>query len=105
MSLYLYQLPRHSKTLFIIATALNITDLLMSFIAFHYGYVESNPWMNYVHNSYIACFIAIAIYQSYITIVYYLSRRYWQAGIFLIVFTIQKSIAPILNIITLIESF
>ena len=60
-----------------IATVLNVLDLTTSYIAFtFYGDVELNAWHKIISNNYIACLIAVVLYQLIITAMYFIAVRF-----------------------------
>jgi hypothetical protein len=60
-----------------IATVLNVLDLTTSYIAFtFYGDVELNAWRHLINNNYIACLIAVVLYQLIITAMYFIAVRF-----------------------------
>jgi len=65
------------KTYFKIATVLNALDLTTSYVGFYFlGGVELNTWHHLINNNYIACLIAVVLYQLIITAMYYLAVRF-----------------------------
>ena len=65
------------KLFYKIATVLNALDLTTSYIAFtFYGDVELNAWHKIISNNYIACLIAVVLYQLIITAMYFIAVRF-----------------------------
>jgi len=65
------------KLFYKIATVLNALDLSTSYIAFtFYGDVELNAWHKIISNNYIACLIAVVLYQLIITAMYFIAVRF-----------------------------
>jgi hypothetical protein len=65
------------KLFYKIATILNAMDLTTSYIAFaFYGDVELNAWHKIISNNYIACLIAVVLYQLIITAMYFIAVRF-----------------------------
>jgi hypothetical protein len=65
------------KLFYRIATVLNVLDLTTSYIAFtFYGDVELNAWHKIISNNYIACLIAVVLYQLIITAMYFIAVRF-----------------------------
>ena len=65
------------KTYFKIATVLNTMDLVTSYVGFYFlGGVELNTWRKIISSNYIACLIAVVLYQIIITVMYYLAVRF-----------------------------
>ena len=67
----------NDKLFYKIATILNAMDLTTSYIAFtFYGDVELNAWHKIISNNYIACLIAVVLYQLIITAMYFIAVRF-----------------------------
>ena len=65
------------KLFYKIATVLNALDLTTSYTGFYFlGGVELNTWHHLINNNYIACLIAVVLYQIIITTMYYLAVRF-----------------------------
>ena len=65
------------KLFYKIATILNAMDLTTSYIAFtFYGDVELNAWHHLINNNYIACLIAVVLYQLIITTMYFIAVKF-----------------------------
>jgi len=65
------------KLFYRIATVLNVLDLTTSYIAFtFYGDVELNAWHKIISNNYIACLVAVVLYQLIITAMYFIAVRF-----------------------------
>ncbi len=65
------------KLFYKIATVLNALDLVTSYIGFtFYGGVELNTWRKIISNNYIACLIAVVLYQLIITAMYFIAVRF-----------------------------
>jgi len=84
--------------IYVFSTLTNFADLLSSYLAFIHGFTELNGFMNYVHNSYLACALSIVVFQLLISVVYYVSRYYANVSVINAVFGIAKIIVTIHNI-------
>ena len=65
------------KLFYKIATVLNALDLTTSYVGFYFlGGVELNAWRHLISNNYIACLIAVVLYQLIITTMYFIAVRF-----------------------------
>jgi len=84
--------------IYVFSTVSNLMDMVSSFVAFSYGYVELNGFMGMVHNSYLACVLSIIAFQALITVVYFMARFYGNVSIINVVLGIAKIMVTIHNI-------
>jgi hypothetical protein len=85
--------------IYVFSTVTNLMDMLSSFIAFGYGYVELNGFMPITHNSYLACSLSVMVFQLLITVIYYVSRFYNNVSVINVVLGIAKVMVTIHNIL------
>ena len=91
------------KTYFKIATVLNAMDLVTSYVGFYFlGGVELNVWHHLINNNYIACLIAVVLYQIIITVMYYLAVKFKIAEKPFIIWSLIKVFVIAWNITQLI---
>jgi len=91
------------KLFYKIATILNAMDLTTSYIAFtFYGDVELNAWHHLISNNYIACLIAVVLYQLIITAMYFIAVRFKMAEKPFIIWSLIKVFVIAWNITQLI---
>ncbi len=65
------------KLFYRIATVLNALDLTTSYVGFYFlSGVELNAWHKIISNNYIACLIAVVLYQLIITAMYFIAVRF-----------------------------
>ncbi len=65
------------KLFYKIATVLNALDLTTSYVDFYFlNGVELNAWRKIISNNYIACLIAVVLYQLIITAMYFIAVRF-----------------------------
>jgi hypothetical protein len=56
---------------------LNALDLVTSYVDFYFlDGVELNAWHKIISNNYIACLIAVVLYQLIITAMYFIAVRF-----------------------------
>ncbi len=84
--------------LFLIASFLNILDLITSYASFYYGAFETSKFMLFFHNSYVACLFAVMSYQVLLLALYFLSKIIRRNEL-LLVFSFSKFYAIINNLI------
>ena len=84
--------------IYVFSTVTNLMDMMSSFIAFGYGYVELNGFMPITHNSYLACLLSVMVFQLLITVIYYVSRFYGRLSVINVVLGIAKIVVAIHNI-------
>jgi hypothetical protein len=90
------------KLFYKIATILNVMDLTTSYIAFtFYGGVELNAWHHLINNNYIACLLAVMLYQIIITTMYFIAVRFKMAEKPFIIWSLIKVFVIAWNIIHL----
>ena len=65
------------KLFYRIATVLNVLDLSTSYVGFYFlSGVELNTWRHLINDNYIACLIAVVLYQLIITAMYFIAVRF-----------------------------
>ena len=65
------------KLFYRIATVLNALDLTTSYVGFYFlSGVELNAWRHLINNNYMACLIAVVLYQLVITAMYFIAVRF-----------------------------
>ena len=65
------------KLFYRIATVLNVLDLTTSYVGFYFlSGVELNTWRHLINDNYIACLIAVVLYQLIITAMYFIAVRF-----------------------------
>ena len=84
--------------IYVFSTVSNAMDMLSSFIAFGYGYVELNGFMPITHNSYLACLLSVMVFQLLISVVYFIARYYDRLSVINVVLGIAKVMVTIHNI-------
>jgi len=84
--------------IYVFTSFTNLMDLLSSYLAFSYGYVELNGFMPITHNSYLACLLSVMVFQLLISVVYYVSRFYGNVSIINVVLGIAKIVVSIHNL-------
>ena len=88
--------------IYVFSTVSNAMDMLSSFIAFGYGYVELNGFMAYVHNSYLSCLLSVMVFQLLISVVYFIARYYANVSIINVVLGIAKVMVSVHNTLLII---
>lgn len=79
------------KLFYKIATVLNALDLTTSYVGFYFlNGVELNAWRHLINNNYIACLIAVVLYQLIITAMYFIAVKFKMAEKPFIVWSLIK---------------
>ena len=84
--------------IYVFSTITNFADLLSSYLAFLRGFIELNGFMGMVHNSYLACLLAVIAFQVLITVVYFMARFYDRLSIINVVLGVAKVIVAVHNL-------
>jgi FlaA1/EpsC-like NDP-sugar epimerase len=87
------------KLFYKIATVLNALDLTTSYVGFYFlSGVELNAWRHLINNNYLACLIAVVLYQLIITAMYFIAVRFKMAEKPFIVWSMIKVFVVVWNI-------
>ena len=84
--------------IYVFTSFTNFADLLSSYLAFMHGFTELNGFMNYVHNSYLACLLSVMVFQLLISVVYFIARFYNNVSVINVIFGIAKVMVTVHNI-------
>ena len=89
--------PWGLATFYVVATVLNMLDLVTSYVAFSMGLVELNAWTSIFHSSYLACLASVLLYQLITTLLYYVTTKYRLLSPMFITWSLSKIYAVAWN--------